>query len=180
MSTSVMVKVSLTKHNLLYAAFIGISRRVKGIGKPGRYGVNNQDVGWNIDCDSCCAEAAVAKHFNLWWDGALGNFTAADVGSKIQVRSTRWKSGKLILHKDDSDDHLFILVLTHEEPVMILAGWIYGKDGKKEKWWDVDGKNFPAYFIKQSDLNDMNDFPGWIFSKEMSERGNNDDFRLAL
>lgn len=161
-----MIEVTLTEHDMKYATAIACARQISALlrnqdkkpGLPGKHGIKNEEVGWSVHCDGCLAEAAVAKHLNVWWNGALGDFKAADVGGNIQVRSTPWSNGCLILHRDDNDEQPFILVLTHKAPTYLLAGWIRGREGKQEKFWTsktYKKESRPAYFVPQDKLNGM-------------------------
>jgi len=143
--------IKLTPHNLFHAGMVGVSRHIKGASKKGRYGADNVKAGWQINCDGAAGEMAVAKAFNLYWDGALGNFNAKDVG-KLQVRTNPNDWGDLILHPKDDDEDIFILVLSHLAPTYRLKGWLKGADGKLKKWWRDGAKGRPAYFVPQSAL----------------------------
>jgi hypothetical protein len=97
------------------------------------------------------AECAVAKHFGVAWDeGALG---AADVGANIEVRTTHYPRGKLILHKDDKPNSPYVLV-TGVAPTLTIQGWIMGRDGMTFKYWgDAFRTGRPCFAIPQIDLN---------------------------
>ena len=158
LSTGQGLKIRLTHHNLFIAGIIGISRHVKGVDKQGRYGADNARSGWQLNCDGACGEMAVAKWLGAWYDGALGNFEAADV-DELEVRTNPNDWGDLILHPSDPDDSVFILVLSHDTPWFQLCGWMYGRDGKKDEYWREGTKGRPAFFVPQSTLRPMEDLP---------------------
>lgn len=148
--------VELTNHNFLHAGIIGVSRQIKGMNKPDRNGGTGIN-GWQFHIVGACGELAVAKYYNDYWDGALGDFGAADVG-KLQVRTTSWRGGDLCLHKYDKDEEAFILVQQHTPTVFRIAGWIYARDGKLEEYWgDKFKTKRPAYWVPESRMRPMNE-----------------------
>lgn len=126
------------------------------------------------DLQGALAELAVSRALNLHWDGKFlpikiwdtWKIEGNDVG-KLEVRSTERSNGRLILHPKDKDFSPYILVLSYTsgppfvttdnelcEPVYKLAGWVYGIDGKKDKYWR-DNVPKPCYMVPQSDLKTM-------------------------
>lgn len=150
--------IELTNHNLQTAGLVGVGRNIKGLKNEGRYGCVTATVGWQVHCDGACGEMALAKYLGVFWDGNMGNFKAADVGA-LQVRTTQRAAGSLILHPGDKDEDVFILVLSHNLPSFLLRGWIYGHEGKVQKWWRDGTEGRPAFFVPQSALHDMSTLP---------------------
>ena len=150
--------VKLTAHNMFMAGMVGVSRHVKGMNKQGQYGANNNKNGWQYNCDGACGEMCVAKYLNKYWDGALGNFRAQDVGH-YQVRTTPNDWGHLLLHPKDEDAEVFILILSHGSPEFILKGWLLGKEGKVDEFWRDGTKGRPAFFVPQEALHSMDTLP---------------------
>ena len=112
---------------------------------------------------ACRAEMAVAKHLGRFWSGAVGDYSAADIGPGlgIEVRGTEYPDGRLIVHGDDDDpdDSIFVLVIANG-PVMTLPGWMKGRVAKQQQWWsDPTGENRPAFFVPQGALWDMDELP---------------------
>jgi hypothetical protein len=118
------------------------------------HGASPED-GLILHQQGAAAEAAVAKYLGRWWSGAINDLKAADVGN-LQVRSTPYQEGSLILHKvKDADDDCFILAVG-TAPTFRLAGWIRGRDGKSERFWTEKKNNGrPAYFVPQEALKPM-------------------------
>lgn len=59
------------------------------------------------------------------------------------------------MHRTDPDDRPFVLV-TGVAPKFVLRGWIWGRDGKLEKYWGERNNNGrPAFFVPQSALQPM-------------------------
>ena len=128
------IVIRLTPHNVRFAGYVGVERAVMDINYSGRYGINNAKSGWQASLMGACGEVAVAKWLGVYYDGALGNFKAADVG-EFQVRTNSWLNGDLILHPADKDDEKFILVLAHNPPAYTIYGWAYGREGKKPEFY---------------------------------------------
>jgi hypothetical protein len=106
---------------------------------------------------ACLGELAVAKAFNLFCSGSVGNKEAVDVGDILEVRSSARTNARLILHPKDKDDFPFVLVDVSTAPIIHLRGWIMGRDGKQRKYWTDPAGGRPAYFISESHLRPMAD-----------------------
>lgn len=153
------IHVKLPWHVVRYACMIGIERQLAGQGKPGRYGAVRND-GWRLDVIGAVGEAAVAQHYNYYWDGNMGNFEAKDAGP-FQCRANGLGNGDLILHDSDKDEDIFILIIAEKLPMVVLAGWLLCSEGKKDrKWWRLacpGDKRPEAHYVPQSALNSMGD-----------------------
>lgn len=149
------VTVTLDPHEFFYAAMTGVTRQIDNLRsrRQDRYGAT-QDEAWRLHIEGACGEMAVAKHLGRYWSGTLGNLKAADVGAGMQVRTGGMDHHKLILHPSDPDADVFVLVTGHA-PVLTLRGWIYGRDGKAERWWRDPTGSRPAFFVPQSALQPM-------------------------
>jgi hypothetical protein len=155
-----MVVVTLTYPEICLGAHVGTMRRVQNmkLGTARKYG--QKEGGWQADIMSCLGELAAAKHLDMFWAGAIGNYDAADVGEFYEVRATEWPNGKLILHPDDPDDAPHILARVTDNKVT-LVGWVYGHEGKRPEYWTtVAGHpNRPAFFVPNDVLHDMAEIP---------------------
>lgn len=142
--------IELTKQELEEATNVGIKRRNFNESKstPAAYGFNNsnKEKALKIDIQGAIAEKAVSKALDLKWVPFSEDFKSlvSDVGDNIQVRSTDYIRGNLLLHPRDKDDQIFILVKVHNLPKCELAGWIRCRDGKKQQYWE-DGTKWPAF-----------------------------------
>ena len=147
-----MLEVRLTSFELFHGACIGVCRRVEGITKPGKHDQRGPDQydGWQRDVESALAEMALAKHLGEYWTkGFAGD---SDVGGR-EVRHTASHYNRLMLYKDDNPDSRYYLV-TGKYGVYRLQGWILGRDGMKEEYWeDPTGKDWWAYFVPTRLLN---------------------------
>lgn len=149
----------LTTSDLYLAAQAGIMRRISAIKRKRcePFGTPKSDL-WGIDIESCIAEYLVARAFNLAWIPYRQNpkEIEADVGTNVQVRSTSLENGSLILHKEDKDTDIFVLVIGQSLDKRI-AGWIEGRNGKTESFWQTKTGR-PCYFVPQSHLRSIEDF----------------------
>ena len=149
----------LTTSDLYFAAQAGIMRRISAIKKQRiePFGTPSTDL-WGIDIEACIAEYLVAKTLNMAWIPYRENplEIQADVGTNIQIRSTKLQHGSLILHEEDKNDHFFFLVIGTGLDKCI-AGWITGEDGKLRKYWQTKTGR-PCYFVPQSHLHSIEEF----------------------
>jgi hypothetical protein len=117
-----------------------------------KYGMKDKD-GLRYGTVGMLGEFAVAKHFNIPPDtSANGDYRNKDVGGIYQVRTTEFHSGKLIIHNADADCDVFILVIKMSDNRYRLAGWLYGKEAKQNKYWYPLLPGRPAYNVPQTDL----------------------------
>lgn len=150
------VRLSLSEIQIAYA--VAGQRAVYNmkVGAQHRHGASqglDSDV---LDIIGCRGEMAVAKALNLFWSGAVGNYSAADVGGFVEVRSAMQPGHSLILHPDDRDEAPFVLCYVTRKPEIELLGWLWGRDGKAQRYWsDPSGKNRPAFFVPQRELRPM-------------------------
>ena len=147
-----IIEVFLDQYEAIQAAEVAILRRFENLygNKPDYHNLKREQDTWDLDINSAMCELAFAKAFGLYWSGA-GLKGERDVG-QFEVRSTKYKTGKLILHPKDRDDAPFALVV-EDFPKFSIIGWTYGHLGKKDLYWsDPTKRNRPAYFVPQSDL----------------------------
>jgi hypothetical protein len=131
-------------------------------GAKSKHGAPTGIKGDALHLMSCRAEMAVAKYLDRFWSGAVGEYSAADIGPGrgIEVRGTELPHGKLIVHPDkDPDDSIFVLVIASGR-VFTLVGWMKGRVAKQQQWWsDPTGEGRPAFFVPQGLLWEMDDLP---------------------
>lgn len=110
------------------------------------------------DMQGALAELAVARALNLPWDGKwlpipiwdTWKHEGNDVG-KLEIRSTERFDGRLILHPNDKDFSPYVLVTSDSHPTYRLVGWVYGMDGKENKYWRENVPK-PCYMVPQDNL----------------------------
>ena len=150
-----MNEVELTLFELTRAAHVGVSRVIDNFNnkRRPRYGETSRNSVWEEHIIGAIGECAVAKYFNLYWNGSLGDIHAKDVG-KFQVRTRAREIDNLLLHPEDKDEDIFIAVIVSGRIVKI-AGWIFGSNGKKPRFWAEKVKGRPCYFVPNSALKPM-------------------------
>lgn len=150
--------ITLTWAEMQLAYLVASQRRIMNMKKqlPGKYGAPEKEGSEELDLIAARGEMAVAKALNLYWSGTVGDYGAVDVGGCVEVRSRTKDWHSLILHPSDNDDLPFVLADVSSPPKIRLAGWMYGREGKDERFWsDPSGKNRPAFFIEQKHLKPM-------------------------
>ena len=85
------------------------------------------------------AEIATAKAIRHYFNGNLNSFKGADIGDKLQVRGTRYKTGRLIIKDNDNPNHRYLLVRSDDSKTFTLVGWLPGKIAKKLAKQEVHG-----------------------------------------
>lgn len=149
------MEVNLTWHELSLAAAAGVRRNLEARrkGRPDTYGkdVSQMEGGWGVHIEGAAAEMAVAKACGRYWDPVWSEIdrTRGDIG-QLQVRSTMRPNGCLLLHPEDSDESMFVLV-TGIAPNFQIRGCIRGHQGKQEQHWRTDTGR-PAFFVPQRAL----------------------------
>jgi hypothetical protein len=147
-----MVKVELTMAEVQIAAMVGCQRVIEKLKAKEGYSVSgeNPDTFFERYIPGAIAEAALAKHFNIYWH--KGEKGEPDVGD-VDCRCTPYPNGHLAMHKHDKDDRKYYL-LTGCNGKYVIRGWIWGRDAKKDKYLKVMQEGRTAqYFIPQADLN---------------------------
>lgn len=127
------------------------------------------------DFQGAYGELAVSKAFELPWDGKFFGHakwqdwreTGHDV-SKLEVRATIHKTGRLILHPSDDDNAPFVLVVLNQELKRCeIIGWIWGKDGKNQDWWEDVGYGRPCYYVPRNKLRPISELKSLIKAEAM-------------
>jgi hypothetical protein len=161
-----VIEVTLSYADLLIAGNAGVLRQVNALRKR----LHDPDAHHRDPMEAhvagAIAEWAVAQYLNVAWRPHVGISWAGQVDGDVQgieVRSTAWKTGCLVMHDYSFDDRAYLLVLTHRSPTFELAGWILGREAKDARYWKSDAKR-PSYFVPQSALRPVGD----LFAKEFA------------
>lgn len=144
------VIVELSTPEIYIASQVGIMRNIascqRKLESVARSPDAHNDAQWSMDINGAQGELAVAKAFGVYWNASVNSGKAADV-RKIQVRTTTWATGRLIIRPKDSDEDLFMLVHCRR-PIFTLAGWMYGHEAKVEKFFrEKDGTGDQAWWV---------------------------------
>lgn len=99
-----------------------------------------------------CGEIALAKFLQLPWNGfELATRKMGDV-SNIEVRTTTYQFGNLIVRPRDLDDRKYVLVRANKHPAYEIVGWIWGHEAKKPEWEREKNHEISSYFLVPSRL----------------------------
>ena len=91
------------------------------------------------------------------------NIKAKDIDQSLEVRTTEYPNGCLLLHDTSPNDSVYVLVVVSDLNAKI-CGWIEAKHGKQQKFWK-DGDP-GCYYVPQSELNPISNLP--VLSKELT------------
>lgn len=142
------IELKLMPHEMHIASMVACLRQTENLyaGRKDAHGASGNDgEGWGLHILGCLGEMAVAKALNIYWNGALGNLDADDVG-EWQVRTRSEHHYDLIVHDSDPDDKRFVLV-TAKPPLFRIHGWILGVKAKEKQFWKDPAKGRPAFFV---------------------------------
>ena len=89
---------------------------------------------WGQHIIGCQGEMAVAKHFNIFWSGTVGQVHLPDVGDlEVRTRQPGEFGADLTLRNGDKADRRYLLVVA-TPPFFDIKGWMYGRDGMIETY----------------------------------------------
>lgn len=148
------MRIALTVDELIEFGRLGVARCAHALERRrnGAHGFNRDFERWQIDVEGLLAEYAAAKALGLPYEPVVGELDTkdGDIGPGLQVRSTKYPKGSLLVHDSDHDDHRFILV-TGIYGVYDIRGWIFAHEGKdKQLWKEYKGRG--AYWVPQERL----------------------------
>lgn len=146
------MNVTLTWAEVSVAARIGEARTIRNRAKGNGQRHGHADCAdWSGDIEAVAAEMAAAKAIGVYFPVLAEADPDGDLGYGIHVRATARADGRLILHKDDQDGGLFILV-TGTIPTFAVPGFVEAEAAKDDAFWTDPGTGRPAYFIPQNVL----------------------------
>jgi hypothetical protein len=150
--------VTLTWHEAIMAAHIGVMRQVAAIkaGKKDRHGYDGE--GWNEHCEGACGEVAIAKMLGVFWDGSVNTWSAHDLPG-LQVRTRSRHDYELLVRPCDCNETPWVLV-TGKCPNYRVRGYVYGREAKRREWLQSYGGRPPAYFVPHSNLRSVEELYG--------------------
>lgn len=152
-----MVPVELTWREVQQAGGVSVARitRHLKLGDNPKWGqpvdTLNSDENWI----GSIGEIATSKLLGTYWAGINPGTVDATIAD---VRAVPKLGHRLMLHPEDSDKlpHVLAIVEKRKLPVVYLAGWIMGRDGKVPEFWtDPTGKGRPAFFVPAHHLRPM-------------------------
>lgn len=99
-----------------------------------------------------CGERAWGKYRNQHWDASVNTFhNVPDARGNVEIRATTRDDGRLIVRANDSQNRYYVLV-TGEPPVLVIRGWMQGKDARRDQWVSNPHGHRQAWFVPQSAL----------------------------
>src|SRR5574343_1186361 len=156
-----METVELTWQEVMTAAQAAIMRRTHHIFKGATCHIDLTHLDatkhpprWQMDINGCLGELAVSKYLGSYWTG-LTKTAATDAGL-VDVRATEHERGALWLKADDHNERPYVLAII-KLPLVELAGWIYGLEGKLNERWCEKVPGRPAFWTEQKDLHPMDE-----------------------
>jgi len=146
--------IRLTREEELVAAAAGLARESRFSSNPKFVGdKGNLHNAVMIHAEAVGAEIAVAKYFNIEdFHPTVNTFKnepdiAMFSGLGLEVKQTKYVGGSLIIHEDDRDTDIAVLV-TGISPTYTIRGWIPVSVCKKPKYQASDG----SYWVTQVNL----------------------------
>jgi len=147
-------EVRLTEVQMLMAAQAGIAKRIRSFRDGLNPYVHCSKSDWATDIDGACAEMAVAKFLDVFYDGSINSFKLPDVAG-LQVRSTTNLVGKLIIRPNDVPraSDFFVLVIC-KAPLFWIRGGMFGEDAMQDMFlFDPNnGGTKDSWFVEQKCL----------------------------
>ena len=151
------MKLVLTEQQYAKAEGIGRKRQQAALDKkrPSAHGYNESNP-LKVHIQGASAELGISlitgKEWHAYLEDLAGERKPPDVGNRLQVRSTDYRSGHLLVHPSDDDQDVFILVVVNGRNLEI-KGWMTGAEAKDEKYWgDRFNNGRPAYWVPQRNL----------------------------
>jgi len=150
------ITICLTAQEMAMAAIVGAARHAESVQQRRRdaHGLSSKKDGLGLHIAGACGEMAVAKWRGVYWGGHVNTFKGADLGRNVQVRTRSDHKWDLIVRSDDADNDAFVLV-TGTAPLLVLRGWMWGREAKQDRYLDTHGGREQAWFVPQADLRPM-------------------------
>ena len=155
--------VTLEWYEIEQAGYVALQRTLYALKNnvKEKYGAAKSDLGGiNRHFVGCLGEKSLAKHTDRFWSGTVGRIDLPDVHI-WQVRACTRINKRMMLHPDDKDDDIFVLVhvIAAALPRVRLSGWLHARDGKRDEFWsDPSGQDRPAFFVPNNQLRPMGEF----------------------
>jgi len=144
--------VTLSPSEIMQGAMIGVMRQVQNL-KTGHgvnyYGAKDHNS-WTLHVEGALGEMALAKYRGVYYAG-MGRRGGMDVDD-VDVRTTTYPNGCLIVHDADPDDRV-IWLLTGVHGSYTVRGWILSSAAKRKEWIKDPQGGRAAYFVPQEALN---------------------------
>lgn len=147
--------IRITWSEVAIAAHVGMQRQIHSLkdGRKPAHGFVGDE--WGIHIEGACAELAVAKFFNLYWEPRINTFRQPDIGDCIQVRRRSNSDYELLVRPKEKNEEFFVHV-TGRAPLFAVHGWMTGEEAKsREERLKTHGDRPAAYFVDKNDLHPL-------------------------
>lgn len=157
--------VTLTAEQLQWATDVGLTRlrESRHAGLTDRR-CSTHGTGTDDDIEGACAELAFDLLMGRPWAASVNTFAAPDSGDLDHVRSTPYRTGRLIVRSWDPTDGIYVLMVG-VRPTYEFRGAACGHEVRRPAFLDDPNGRGPAYFVPQSALGEYADvlrwFTGW-------------------
>lgn len=140
-------KLSTLMEAIKIAELRFLEARVGGMNEATTYQSNYLEI-MERDIGGILAEMVVGRRFDKHYLPPVNTFHGkADVGEDIEVRSTKYSNGALILRDNDADDRRYVLVVVDAMAGFEIKGWVWGYEAKTEQWFKGD-QGRPAWWYR--------------------------------
>jgi hypothetical protein len=162
---SQVAKVVLDYSQEVQAHTIGLKRVTEIGGRADHHSRHDKRINFHEyvsqNAEAVGSEIAVAMYFNVRnFVPTVNTFkNEADIGSKVEVKWTKYDNGHLILGPSDRDQDVAVLV-TGRSPVLFIAGWLPVSWCKRAKYFNPLDNNF---WVNQKDLLPIKDLRKSIY-----------------
>ena len=142
-----MIAVRLDPAEALRVVIVGAQRQLASVYAGRTPGHRFDGDPWAAHIEGAAGEYAAAKALGIHWPGHVDAFDQVpDLAPQPWDVRTAAPGRRLIVHPEDPDDRLSILVLG-SMPDYQVVGYMRNRDAKDRRWWDDPAGGRPAYFI---------------------------------
>jgi hypothetical protein len=154
--------ITLTAEQLRWATEVGIARERESL-KAGLRDRRCSTHGSSEDSDieGACSELAFDLLMGRPWSASVNSFGKPDSGDYDHVRSTEYRTGRLIIRFWDPPVGIYVLMVG-VRPTYVFRGAASAEDVRRPQYIsDPNGKG-PAYFVPQNALDQYGDVQRWF------------------
>jgi len=165
LEVSQVAKVVLDYSQETQAHTIGLKRVTEIGGRADHHSRHDKRINFHEyvsqNAEAVGSEIAVAMYFNVRnFVPTVNTFkNEADIGSKVEVKWTKYDNGHLIIGNTERDQDVAVLV-TGRSPVYLIAGWFPVQWAKRSKYFNPLDNNF---WVNQKDLLPIKDLRKSIY-----------------
>lgn len=136
----------LTEDEIFLCYTHGAWRRMKKYGGERKDREQLERSPLDNDANGACAEWALNKYYDSF-PKCFSDIREPDCPAG-EVRWTGRDDGRLIIYRSNPEDRRYILT-TGFAPQLWVVGWKWGRDGKRDDWYDNDAR---YYYVPRSQL----------------------------